>query len=204
VRAGEKVSGRIGTRIRRLLLLTSLLASNSGRKVRSIVEESLTLFKAREVLKWRTEVEVESAFCCSRVVGRFDCATAVLKARELVISSAERREMSCAVLVLILERDGFDVVAYILLVAVEIDLPPFAFVAKTRDVVWEVHARSFLGEDIGGICCRTGHVQVADLVGATREVAESDELDGSGSGHCGCLKACVEVRVRDIVITRFE
>jgi hypothetical protein len=90
----------MGTRIRRLLLPTSLLASNSGRKVRSIVEESLTLFRAREVLKWRTVVDVESDFCCSRVVGRFDCATAVLKARELVISSAERREMSYTCIVL--------------------------------------------------------------------------------------------------------
>jgi hypothetical protein len=101
VRAGEKVSGRIGTRIRRLLLTSLMLASNSGRKVRSIVEESLTLFRARDVLKWRTEVEVGSAFCCSRAVGRFDCATAVLKARELVISSAERRETSYIVLVLL-------------------------------------------------------------------------------------------------------
>ena len=66
-----------------------------------MVEESLTLFRAREVLKWRTVVEVESAFCCSRVVGRFDCSTAVLKARELVISSAERREMSCGLLVML-------------------------------------------------------------------------------------------------------
>ena len=39
-------------------------------------------------------VEGESVFC-SVAVGRFDCSTAVLKARELVISSAERREMSC-------------------------------------------------------------------------------------------------------------
>jgi len=59
-----------------------------------MVEESLTLFRAREVLKWRTVVEGESVFC-SVAVGRFDCSTAVLNARELVISSAERREMSC-------------------------------------------------------------------------------------------------------------
>lgn len=59
-----------------------------------MVEESLTLFRAREVLKWRTGAEGESVFC-SVAVGRFDCSTAVLKARELVISSAERREMSC-------------------------------------------------------------------------------------------------------------
>jgi hypothetical protein len=57
------------------------------------VEESLTLFRAREVLKWRTVVEGDSVFC-SVAVGRLDCSTAVLKARELVISSAERREMS--------------------------------------------------------------------------------------------------------------
>jgi hypothetical protein len=148
VRAGEKVSGRMGTRIRRLLLTSLLLASNSGRKVRSIVEESLTLFRAREVLKWRTEVEVESAFCCSRVAGRFDCATAVLKARELVISSAERREMSYVVSVVLFGRSCFVDIAYVLLVAVEVDLPPFAFVAKAGDVVWEVHARALLGEDV--------------------------------------------------------
>lgn len=59
-----------------------------------MVEESFTVFRAREVLKWRTVVEGASDFC-SVAVGRFDCSTAVLKARELVISSAERREMSC-------------------------------------------------------------------------------------------------------------
>jgi hypothetical protein len=91
-----------------------------------------------------------------------------------------------------------------LLVAAEVNLPPLAFVAETGDIVWEVHARAFLGEDIGGICCRAGHVQVADLVSATREVAESDELDGSGSGHCECVRVCVEVRVGVIVITRLK
>lgn len=55
-----------------------------------MVEESLTCLRVREVLKWRTGVE--GAFCSA--VGRFDCSTAVLKARERVISSAERREMS--------------------------------------------------------------------------------------------------------------
>jgi hypothetical protein len=175
----------MGTRIRRLLLTSLLLASNSGRKVRSMVEESLTLFRAREVLKWRTVVDVESAFACSRVVGRFDCATAVLKARELVISSAERREMSYVVLAMLFTWSCCKIAAYVLLVAAEVDLPPLALVAKTGDVVREVHARAFLGEDIGGVCCRTGHVQVTDLVGTTREVAESDKLNGSGSGHCG-------------------
>ena len=57
-----------------------------------MVEESLTVLRAREVLKWRTGAD-DSAFFCS-VVGRLDCSTAVLKARERVISSAERREMS--------------------------------------------------------------------------------------------------------------
>lgn len=171
MRAGENVSGRIGTRIRRLLLTSLLLASNSGRKVRSIVEESLTLLRAREVLKWRMVVDVESAFCCSRVVGRFDCATAVLKARELVISSAERREISCFVLEVLFAWRYLEKIAYVLLVAAEVDLPPLAFIAKTGDVVREVHARAFFGEDIGGICCRAGHVQVADLVSATGEVA---------------------------------
>jgi hypothetical protein len=65
-----------------------------------MVEESLTLFRAREVLKWRTGVEEDSVFC-SVAVGRFDCSTAVLKARELVISSAERREMSWGLLVVL-------------------------------------------------------------------------------------------------------
>lgn len=57
-----------------------------------MVEESLTCLRVREVLKWRTGVEGASDFCSA--VGRFDCSTAVLKARERVISSAERREMS--------------------------------------------------------------------------------------------------------------
>lgn len=70
-----------------------------------MVEESLTLFRAREVLKWRTGVE-DSVFC-SVAVGRFDCSTAVLKARELVISSAERREMSCCLLVVLFWIYGF-------------------------------------------------------------------------------------------------
>lgn len=61
--------------------------------------------------------------------------------------------------------------SHVLLVAAEIDLPPLAFVAKAGDVVREVHARTLLGEDIGGICGGSGHVQVADLVSATREVA---------------------------------
>ena len=59
------------------------------------MEESLTVFRERDVLKWRTALDVDSVLGW---VGRFDCSTAVLKARELVISSAERREMSCGVL----------------------------------------------------------------------------------------------------------
>jgi hypothetical protein len=39
-------------------------------------------------------------------------------------------------------------IAYVLLVAAEVNLPPLAFVAETGDIVWEVHARAFLGEDI--------------------------------------------------------
>lgn len=68
-----------------------------------MVEESLTLFKVREVLKWRTTLDVDSVLGW---VGRFDCSTAVLKARELVISSAERREMSCGGLALLLREQG--------------------------------------------------------------------------------------------------
>lgn len=37
--------------------------------------------------------------------------------------------------------------AYVLLVAAEVDLPLLALVAETGDVVWEVHARAFLGKD---------------------------------------------------------
>lgn len=72
-----------------------------------------------------------------------------------------------------------------MLVAAEVDLPLLALVAKTGDVVWEVEARTLLGEDGRGICCRAGHVQATDLVGAARKVAQSNELDGSRSGHCG-------------------
>ena len=126
------------------------------------MEESLTCFRAREVLKWRTGAEGESGFC-SVVVGRFDCSTAVLKARELVISSAERREMSCGfVSGVVFEWVWFDVVgmscAYVLLVAAEVQLPLLALVAKTGDVVGEVEARAFFGEDSRGECSRAGHV----------------------------------------------
>lgn len=75
--------------------------------------------------------------------------------------------------------------AYVLLVTAEVDFPPLALAAKTCDVVWEVASRTLLGEDSRGIGCRTGHVKVADLVSAAREVAQGNELDGSGSCHCG-------------------
>lgn len=68
-----------------------------------MVEESLTCLRVREVLKWRTGI---SAFF-SAVVGRLDCSTAVLKARERVISSAERREMSCRWLVFVNGVKGY-------------------------------------------------------------------------------------------------
>ena len=75
--------------------------------------------------------------------------------------------------------------AYILLVAAEVDLPPLALAAKTGDVVRKTASRTFLGEDSRGIGCRAGHVEVADLVGSAREVAQGNELDGSGGCHCG-------------------
>ena len=81
--------------------------------------------------------------------------------------------------------------AYVLLVAAEIDLALLALVAETGNVVGQVQARAFLGEDSGGECSRAGHVQVADLVAAAREVAQSDKLDGSGSCHFGGMKDCV-------------
>ena len=113
-----------------------------------MVEESLTLLRAREVLKWRTGAEGVSVFC-SVVVGRFDCSTAVLKARELVISSADRREMSWGLLVGLVWDMGYCSwdQAYVLLIAAEIELPLLALVAKTGDVVGEVEARAFFGED---------------------------------------------------------
>jgi hypothetical protein len=74
---------------------------------------------------------------------------------------------------------------YVLLVTAEVDLPPLALVAEAGDVVREAAPRTFLGQDSRGIGCRTGHVEVADLVGAAREVAQGNELDGSGSCHCG-------------------
>lgn len=80
--------------------------------------------------------------------GRFDCSTAVLKARELVISSAERREMSCGLLVVLFGYINWDLnEAYVLLVATEVELPLLALVAETGDVVGQVKARAFLGED---------------------------------------------------------
>jgi hypothetical protein len=77
--------------------------------------------------------------------------------------------------------------AYVLLVTAEVDLPPLAFIAKAGDIVREVASRTLLGEDSRGIGCRAGHVEVADLVGTAREVAQGNELDRSGSGHCGGL-----------------
>lgn len=48
--------------------------------------------------------------------------------------------------------------AYVLLVATEVELPLFALVAKTGDVVRQVEARTFLGEDSRWECGRAGHV----------------------------------------------
>lgn len=55
----------------------------------------------------------------------------------------------------------------------------------------EVQARTLFGEDRRGVSSRAGHVQVADLVGAAREVAQGNELDGSGSSHCGVVESGV-------------
>jgi hypothetical protein len=77
--------------------------------------------------------------------------------------------------------------AYVLLVTAEVDLPPLAFIAKAGNVMREVASRTLLGEDSRGIGCGAGHMEVADLVSAAREVAQGNELDGSGSGHCGGL-----------------
>jgi hypothetical protein len=57
--------------------------------------------------------------------------------------------------------------------------------------VGETASRTLLGEDSRSIGCRAGHVEVADLVGAAREVAQGNELDGSGSCHCGGGGGCV-------------
>lgn len=51
VRAGEKLSGVMGTRIMRVLLASVLSGSKSGRYAKSMVDESLTVFRVREVLK---------------------------------------------------------------------------------------------------------------------------------------------------------
>jgi hypothetical protein len=81
--------------------------------------------------------------------------------------------------------------AYILLVAAKFDLPPLALAAKAGDIVREVTSGTLLGEDSRGISCGAGHVEVADLVGAAREVAQGNELDGSGSCHCGGGDCCI-------------
>jgi hypothetical protein len=48
--------------------------------------------------------------------------------------------------------------AYVLLVAAEVELTPLALVAKAGDVVGQVEARTFLGEDSRRECSRAGHV----------------------------------------------
>ena len=48
--------------------------------------------------------------------------------------------------------------AYVLLVAAEVELPLLALIAKAGNVVGEVEARAFLGEDSRRECSRTGHV----------------------------------------------
>lgn len=48
--------------------------------------------------------------------------------------------------------------AYILLVAAEVELTLLALVAKAGNVVGEVEARAFLGEDSRRECRRAGHV----------------------------------------------
>lgn len=48
--------------------------------------------------------------------------------------------------------------AYVLLVAAEVELPVLALVAKTGDVVGQVEAGTFLGEDSRGECGRASHV----------------------------------------------
>lgn len=76
-----------------------------------------------------------------------------------------------------------------MLVTTEVDLSPLALVAETGNIVWEVASRTLLGEDGRGVGCRAGHVEVADLLGTAREVAQGNELDGSGGCHCvdGCV-----------------
>lgn len=48
--------------------------------------------------------------------------------------------------------------AYVLLVAAEVELSLLALVAETGDVVREVEAGTFLGEESRRECCRAGHV----------------------------------------------
>ena len=45
------MSGVMGTRIMRVLLASVLSGSKSGRYAKSMVDESLTVFRVREVLK---------------------------------------------------------------------------------------------------------------------------------------------------------
>jgi hypothetical protein len=86
--------------------------------------------------------------------------------------------------------------AYVLLVTAEVDLPLLALVAQTGDVMGKVASRTLLSKDRRGIGCRTGHMKVADLVGAAREVAQGNELDGSGSCHCdGCVVGGLELEL---------
>jgi len=86
--------------------------------------------------------------------------------------------------------------AYVLFVTAEVDLPFLALVAKAGNVVREVASRALFREDSRSVGCRTGHVEVADLVGAAREVAQGNELDGSGSCHCGwCTVGVFELKV---------
>lgn len=110
----------------------------------------------------------------------------MLKARERVISSAERREISWGkVLVVCLCCVVVVGDVYLLLVTTEVDLPLLAFIAKTGDITREAQTRTLFGEDRRGIGGRAGHVKVADLgMAATGEVAQGNELNGSASCHC--------------------
>lgn len=63
------------------------------------------------------------------------------------------------------------------------DLPPSAFCAETGDIARQAQSWTLLGEERRGILRRSGHVKTADLVGAAREVPQSDELDGSRGCH---------------------
>lgn len=75
--------------------------------------------------------------------------------------------------------------SYVLLVARKVNLPPLAFSTQTGDVTREVEHRALLVENGGGICRWSSHVESTDMLAASGQVPQGDELGCSWGGHVG-------------------